>query len=150
MRALGAEPIASRAEPLDVLVRRIVPEGVDAAFDVLGGSRAAEHVRATKKGGTVVAYGFMAATTPLATVRGFASLFVGGKVSGRKPAFYGITRLYRKDKRPFREDLPKLFELLHRRAIAPKIAARLSLLEGKEAQRMLEAGGVVGKIVLLA
>jgi NADPH2:quinone reductase len=148
LRALGAEPIRAR-EPLDVLVREVAPEGVDAAFDVLGGSATAEHVRATKKGGTVVGYGFMAAKSTLASARGFASLFVGAPLSGRKGEFYGITKIYRKDKRPFKEDLPKLFELLAKRAIAPKIAARLPLLAGKEAQKMLMKGGVVGKIVLV-
>jgi NADPH2:quinone reductase len=149
VRALGGEPIAARSRPLDVLVHAIAPDGVDAAFDVLGGAATAEHVRATKKGGTVVGYGFMAAKSALESARGFASLYAA-PLAGRKGTFYGITRIYRKDKRPFKEDLPKLFELLGKRAIAPKIAARLPLLEGKEAQRMLEKGGVVGKIVLLA
>ena len=71
---------------------------------------------------------------------------------GGGPNFYkfGDDVLYRKDKRPFKEDLPKLFELLAAGTIRPRIAARLSLLDGREGQRLLEAGGVAGKIVLLA
>jgi hypothetical protein len=34
--------------------------------------------------------------------------------------------------------------------IQPRIAARLPLLAGREGERLLEAGGVAGKIVLLA
>jgi NADPH:quinone reductase len=60
----------------------------------------------------------------------------------------GLER-YRKDRSPFKADLEQLFELLERRRIQPKIAARLPLLAGVQAQRMLEEGGVVGKIVLL-
>lgn len=56
----------------------------------------------------------------------------------------------RKDKKPFREDLSALFGLLGSGTIHPRIAARLPLLAGREAQQMLEAGGVAGKIVHLA
>lgn len=59
VRELGGEPIESRMRPLDELVREIVPEGVDAAFDGLGGAGTVECVRATRKGGIVVGYGFM-------------------------------------------------------------------------------------------
>jgi len=43
-----------------------------------------------------------------------------------------------------------LFELLRRRQLRPHIAARLPLLDGRHAQELLEAGGVAGKIVLVA
>jgi NADPH:quinone reductase-like Zn-dependent oxidoreductase len=91
----------------------------------------------------------MAARSPLATFRGFAALFLGARFAGRRGTFYGITMLYRKDQSPFKEDLSKLFELLAARKIQPHIAARLPLLAGREAERLLESGGVAGKIVLL-
>ena len=78
------------------------------------------------------------------------SALVGSRLAGRRGAFYGITRLYRQDPRPFREDLLKLFDLLGRGQIKPKIAARLPLLEARRGNEMLEAGGLKGKIVLLA
>jgi NADPH:quinone reductase len=150
VQKLGGEPIESRTRSLDELVRQIVPEGVDAAFDGLGGAGTVECVRATRKGGIVVGYGFMAARTTLSSFSGFASLFVGAPLRGRRGAFYGITQIYRKDKEPFREDLAKLFALLKDGSIKPRIAARLPLLAGRRAQEMLEAGGVTGKIVLIA
>jgi NADPH2:quinone reductase len=73
---------------------------------------------------------------------------VGARLAGRRSTFYGITKIYNDDPRPFREDLPKLFALLAARAIQPKIAAVLPLLDGRRAQEMLERGGVAGKIVL--
>ena len=150
VRSLGGEPVESRTKPVHEAVHDIVPGGVDVAFDGLGGSGTGECIRATRKGGSTVGYGFMAARGMLATIRGFVALFLGARLQGRRGTFYGITRVYRKDKRPFKEDLPKLFELLAARKIQPRIAARLPLLSGREAERLLEAGGVAGKIVLLA
>lgn len=148
--SLGGEPLESRTKPVDAAVHDVLPQGVDVAFDGLGGPGSIECIRATRKGGLTVGYGFMAARGTLSTVGGFMALFLGARLQGRRGTFYGITRLYRKDKRPFKQDLPKLFELLLARKIQPRIAARLPLLEGREAERLLEAGGVAGKIVLLA
>jgi NADPH2:quinone reductase len=151
VRELGGEPIESRARPLDVQVREKYPDGVDVAFDGLGGKGTREHIRATRKGGLVVGYGFMQArATRLGAVRGFAALYLGARLAGRRGTFYGITRDYRKDKGPFKEDMAKLLELLAQKQLRPKIAARLPLLDGKRAEELLEAGSVVGKIVLVA
>jgi NADPH2:quinone reductase len=155
VRAFGGEPIESRTQPLDELVRSRYPQGVDVAFDGLGGKGTGECIRAVKKGGMVVSYGFMAtmqggSASTLSAGRGFAALYVGAALSGRRSAFYGITQLYRKDKQPLREDLPKLFELVKTQKLQPRIAARLPLLAGKKALEQLEAGGVMGKIVLLS
>ena len=151
VRALGGEPIESRAAPLEELVHALHPDGVDVAFDGLGGKGTGECIRATKKGGMVVSYGFMGTLEGgnLAAFRGFAALFVGAFFAGRRSSFYGITEIYRKDRKPLQEDLPKLFALLAARSITPRIAARLPLLAAAEAQRRLTAGGVVGKIVHL-
>jgi NADPH:quinone reductase len=149
IESLGGEPIESRTRPVDAAVREVLPEGADVVFDGLGGAGTRECIRATHRGGLVVGYGFMAAHGAIATLRGLASLFVGARLAGRRGVFYGITALYRKNKRPFKEDLPKLFELLAARTIQPRIAVRLPLLAGREAERLLETGGVAGKVVLL-
>ena len=153
---LGVKVIGvSRGQPVEETVRALVPEGVDVAFDGLGGPGTGACIRATRKGGgTVVGYGFMdtlknGRPSMLRSLRGFWSIFVGAHFVGRRPVFYGITQRYRKDRASFREDLPKLFTLLAQKKIRPRIAARLPLLAGVEAQRLLEAGGVAGKIVLL-
>ncbi len=148
-KSLGAIPIA-RDAPLDVSVREIVPEGVDASFDVLGGKSTSECVRATKRGGTIVGYGFMAAKSTWLVLRGYLSLYLGSRLRGRSGSFYGITMIYRKDKAPFREDIAKLLELLVTKQIKPTIAKRLPLLAARQAQELLVEGGVEGKIVHLA
>ena len=151
VREYGAEPLEARTRPLD----HVVPEKVDMCFDILGGAGTRQCIRATKKGGIVVGYGFMAATrngkpSKLLAYRGFWSIFVGARLAGRRGAFYGITLRYRKDKRPLKEDIAKLLQLLAEGKLHPRIAAKLPLLDGRRAQELLEAGGVQGKIVLVA
>jgi NADPH2:quinone reductase len=149
IKSLGGEPIESRTKPIDVAVHEVRPGGVDVAFDGLGGPRTRECIRATRRGGLVVGYGLMAAHSAIGAARGFAALLLVSRFARRRGTFYGITALYRKDKRPFKEDLPKLFELLSARRVQPRIAARLPLLAGRDAEHLLEAGGVAGKVVLL-
>jgi hypothetical protein len=48
----------------------------------------------------------------------------------------------------FKDDLERLFGLLSSGAIRPRVAGRISFDEVAEAHRRLEAGGVVGKLVL--
>jgi NADPH:quinone reductase-like Zn-dependent oxidoreductase len=136
-------------------VRALAPEGVDLAYDAIGGKSIGECVRATRKGGHVVGYGFMGTTvrgkpSNWLVARMFFTLFVGARLRGRKSDFYGITALYRKNPKPFREDLPKLVQLVAEGKIHPKIAERLPLLEAKRGNELIERGGIEGKIVLLA
>lgn len=151
VKAMGATPIEGRTAPLDSGTRAVLPEGVDASFDGIGAAHTGQMVRATKRGGIVVAYGFTGTNNSnLATLRGALALFVGAPLTGRRSKFYGITQIYRKDPKPFHEDLPKVMALLAEKRIQPRIVARLPLLAGKKAQEMLENGGVTGKIVLVA
>jgi NADPH:quinone reductase-like Zn-dependent oxidoreductase len=155
IRSYGATPIPARGTPVDVSIRNIAPEGVDIAFDIVGGRGTAQCIRATKRGGIVVGYGFVGTMRNGKQSIGLVlltlwSALVGARIAGRRGAFYGITALYRRDPQPFHEDLLKLFSLLERGQIKPKIAARLALLEARRGNEMLEAGGLKGKIVLLA
>lgn len=150
LRALGAEPIEGRRGPIDASTRALAPGGVDAAFDGIGGAQLRDCIRATRRGGAVVWYGFMAASSLATVIRNYWDIFVGARLRGRRGSFYGITALYRKDPRPFRDDLPELFALLGARKIAPKIALRLPLERAREANERIERGGLDGKIVLVA
>jgi NADPH:quinone reductase-like Zn-dependent oxidoreductase len=112
LRALGAEPIEGREAAVDDATRALVPGGVDAAFDGVGGAVLRECIRATRRGGIIVWYGFMAATSMPTILRNYVDLFVGSRLRGKRGTFYGITAQYRKDPAPFREDLTRLFALL--------------------------------------
>ena len=152
LRTLGAEPIEGRKAKisLDAAARTLVPEGVDAAFDGVGGDQLRQCIRATKKGGSIVWYGFMGAGSFASVLRNCWDIYIGACFAGKQGAFYGITALYRKDPAPFKADLPKLFDLLKAGKIKPRIALRLPLGGAREANERIEKGGVDGKIVLLA
>ena len=79
----------------------------------------------------------------------FANIFLGARLRGRLGKFYGITMLYRKDPKPLREDLPKIFALLAEKKIDPLVNRTFPLLEARQALELLAAGSVEGKIVLM-
>lgn len=148
VRSLGATPIDYKKGRLDTLVKRAEPGGVDCVFDAVGGRNVGACIGALRTGGIVVGFGFMGAAGMLAKIAMFTNLFVGARLRGRRGDFYGISALYRKDPGPFREDMPKIFELLGSKKIDPVITRTFPLLEAREAIELLMSGSVTGKIVL--
>ena len=71
------------------------------------------------------------------------------RLVGWRGSFYGITALYRKNKQPLMEDLPKLFTLLQEKQLALVIAHRLPLLAVRRSQELLLAVGATGEIAML-
>jgi NADPH:quinone reductase len=145
---LGATPIDYQAGPIDRLIRVHQPSGVDFAFDAIGGTNIGKCLRAVRRGGMVIGYGFMAADSAPAKARMFLDLFAGAPLRGRRGRLYGISLRYRRDAKPFHEDLPKIFALVAARKITPVVAAVFPLLEAKQALELLATGTVEGKIVL--
>lgn len=150
LRALGAIPIDYRAGRLDRLVRALEPDGVDFAFDGIGGSMISPCIGALRPRGHLVAYGFMAAAGQLSTAAMFANIFLGSRLRGRCGSFYGISALYREDPTTFREDLPKVFALLADKKIDPMVAKTFPLLDARKALELLATGAVEGKLVLFS
>jgi NADPH2:quinone reductase len=148
VRSLGATPIDYRSGSIDRLTRELEPGGVDYVFDAVGGANIGPCIGALKRGGMVVGFGFLAAAGQFAKLAMFANLFVGARLRGRRSAFYGITMLYRKDPKPLREDLPKIFALLSEKKIDPKVTQVFPLLEARQAIELLAAGSFEGKMVL--
>jgi NADPH:quinone reductase len=148
LRSLGATPIDYRAGPLDRLTLAVEPKGVDYVFDAVGGANIGLCIGALRRGGTVVGFGFMGAAGMVSKLAMFANLFIGARLRGRRGAFYGITMLYRKDPRAFREDLPKIFALLAEKKIDTMVTRTFPLLEARQAIELLATGSVEGKIVL--
>lgn len=149
LRSLGATPIDYRAGSLDRLTRALEPQGVDYVFDAVGGANIGPCIGALRRGGTLVGFGFMGATSLLSQLAMFANIFIGSRLRGRRGKFYGITMLYRKDPKPLREDLPKIFSLLAEKKIDPLVNRTFPLLEARKALELLVAGSVEGKIVLI-
>jgi len=57
--------------------------------------------------------------------------------------------LYRKDPKPLREDLLKIFALLAANKIDPLVTRTFPLAEARQAIELLAAGSVEGKLVLI-
>jgi NADPH:quinone reductase len=148
LRSLGATPIDYRAGSIDRLTRALEPQGVDYVFDAVGGANIGPCIGALRRGGTLVGFGFMGAPGTLSQLAMFANIFLGARLRGRHGKFYGITMLYRKDPKPLREDLPKIFSLLAEKKIDPLVTRTFPLLDARKALELLAAGSVEGKIVL--
>ncbi|MGB9455485.1 MAG: zinc-binding dehydrogenase, partial [Bryobacteraceae bacterium] len=135
--SLGATPIDYRAGSLDRLTRALEPKGVDYVFDAVGGRNTGRCIGALRRGGTVVGFGFMGAAGMLSKLATFSNLLIGARLRGRRGAFYGISALYRKDPKPLREDLPKIFALLAEKKIDPLVTRTFPLLDARQAIELL-------------
>jgi NADPH2:quinone reductase len=161
---LGGTPIDYEHEDFVEEIHRLTGEGVDVVFDPIGGPHLWQSRKALRPGGRVVGYGLstslrgkgLTSTRPgrRQRFRGSAlfGLYIAGGwlLPGRKRIIpYSIQTLKRLRPALFRQDLTTLFELLQQQKIKPLVARRFPLSEARQAQELLEKGGVVGKIVLV-
>ncbi len=151
---LGGVPIEYTTTYYLNFLRFQEPQGIDAVFDGIGGKFSLRGYRALRRGGILVSFGVTGAVKN-GKANKFSSFlsYVTPAIlnilpDGRHATFYGITRLYRKDPMPFREDLPKLFQLLKEGKVKPVIAGIFPLSKAAKAHEMLERGDVQGKLVL--
>jgi NADPH:quinone reductase-like Zn-dependent oxidoreductase len=144
----GAIPIDYRTDDFVKVMHRAEPDGLDFIFDGMGGDYIKRALPLLRRGGVLVEY-----ANPL-SLRGTLRLLArtlmvkllpgGGKLKGYGA---GLALFYRK---PFLEDWAILFRLLQEGKIQPVISGRFPLLEAARANALLEAGQVVGNLVLVA
>ncbi len=161
---LGGIPIDYRDHDFVAEIRRLTGDGVDVVFDPIGGPHLWQSRKALRRGGRVVGYGLstslrgegLTSSRPgrRQRFRGtavFAAYIAGGwLLPGRRRVVpYSIQTLKRLKPALFRQDLTALLDLLRQQKIEPLIALRFPLAEARQAQEMLAAGGVIGKIVLV-
>jgi NADPH:quinone reductase-like Zn-dependent oxidoreductase len=147
--SLGGTPLD--ADVSEGALRAAVGDGVDAAFDPLGGESLSHSLHALKPGGMLVAFGFQ--NEILGRGGSIPMDFVKLKLwdwlpNGHATAFYSIGAMRRKQPEWFREDLTTLFSMLADGRIAPVVAEVLPLSEVRQAHERVEAGEVAGKLVL--
>jgi NADPH:quinone reductase-like Zn-dependent oxidoreductase len=149
---LGAIPIDYRNEDFVERIKTHTNDGVDAAFDPIGGDNFKRSFKTLKSGGQLVAYGFYNASTG----KGGSILFDFLRLqlmkiipNGRLASFYSIGSLRKKHPDWFSEDLTKLFALLSQNKIKPVIGKRMSLSDAAMAHELIEKAAVSGKIVLI-
>jgi NADPH:quinone reductase-like Zn-dependent oxidoreductase len=147
----GVTPIDYESGKALDSIRLLTGDGVDAAFDAIGGESFRQSYRALRRGGKLVAYGFYNQV-----------MGKGGSISldilrltlwsllpdSRSTSFYSIAAYRRRYPHRFSEDLATLFALLEQGRIRPVIAARFPLSEARAAHEMIERRAVQGKIVL--
>ncbi|MFJ9150787.1 medium chain dehydrogenase/reductase family protein [Streptomyces sp. NPDC102270] len=164
LRALGVEPVDYRAPDLAARVRALAPDGVDAAFDHLGGASVTLSYRLLNRTGTLVSYSIAAAldgTRPILLdflpllaklafwnhlpTRRHASFYdvwagAGKPDSAKREAFRGRTRT----------DLTHVLNLLRDGVLTAQIAARFPLAEAAAALELAESSTrtTPGKVVL--
>jgi NADPH:quinone reductase-like Zn-dependent oxidoreductase len=145
---LGTIPIDYHAQDFVETIRKEEAKGLDFVFDGMGGEHVDRALKVLKNGGKLVTYaapiGFVSVLKDQARL-----LRINLLSRGKSAEFYGITALYRRDKKPFMEDLPKLFNLLEEGKIKPLVTEKFALLEARKANELLESGQVTGNIALL-
>lgn len=147
--SLGGIPLDADAS--EQALHAAVGEGVDAAFDPLGGESLSRSLHALKPGGMLVSFGFQ--NEVLGRGGSIPMDFVKLKLwdwlpNGHSTAFYSIGAMRRKHPEWFRADLATLFDMLAEGRIAPVVAEVLPLEKVREAHERIEAGEVAGKLVL--
>jgi NADPH:quinone reductase-like Zn-dependent oxidoreductase len=156
VQRLGATPIDYRAE--DFVERIATLTGAPAwtrVFDPMGSAHLKRSVRAVRKGGTVVAYGYYEAakrgSNPVLDVLSqYVRLWLGSLPLQRKHiAFYDTRPTKKKHPDWYRDDLARLFALLAAGKLRPVIAARLSLEEVVTAHQRIERADVQGRLILI-
>jgi len=102
---LGATPIDYHTRDFVAEIQEAEPEGLDFVFDGIGGAQVDRALSILKDGGKLVAYaapiGFFSVLGDLGKL-----LRVNLLSRGKSATFYGITALYKRDKKPFME-LPR-------------------------------------------
>ena len=124
IRELGGEPVDYTAGAVAAPVRELVPDGVDAAFDLFGGDGREQAFAALRRGGRLVSL----ALPPPEPREGFEVHYVFVRPSGY--------------------DLGELNHLIAEGALRPHIEAVFALEDAAAAMDRLESGHVRGKLVL--
>jgi NADPH:quinone reductase-like Zn-dependent oxidoreductase len=148
LREYGAIPIDYHTQDFVDVIRQAEPEGLDAVFDGMVWGYVDRGFSLLRRGGIWVQYGNPLSFTGLLRLLGNLALF-NLRPDGRTLKLYGTTTS-KLGRGRYLEDWAALFRLLEDQRIAPIIAARFPILEAAQANALLEEGGIIGTIVLVA
>ncbi|PCJ47577.1 MAG: oxidoreductase [Moraxellaceae bacterium] len=152
VKKLGAIPIDYRKDDFVEIIKQIEANGVDAAFDPIGGANLNRSYKTVKKGGRIICYGF-----------------AGNNYGGIFPMISGVLQMGRLNLVPdgkrvrlcatpsevksnnqwYRDTLTELIGMLLEKRISPVIGARVQLVDVSRAHKYIEQGVVSGKVVLV-
>ncbi len=155
LKQLGAFPIDYTRQDFQHAVRQETGDGVDAAFDPIGGSHLWKSYRTLAARGSLIAYGELstAGTENPARIDVFMHRILPTLLrwtpGGRVVRWYEMYPFNRSHPEWYHQDLTHLIDLAAGGQIKPIIAARLPLDEAARAHALLESRQVIGKIVLV-
>jgi len=152
VREFGGIPIDYRNHDFLEFIHKEIPDGVDAAFDPIGGDNLRRSYQAVRKGGRVISYGFAGQK-----FGGLGRMIFGVLLmsllntwpDGKRVRLCATPGEVKKDNLWYRETLTGLLKMLSAREIQPVIGARVPLVQVQRAHRLMEEGSVCGKVVLL-
>lgn len=154
--SFGAEPIDYKTEDFVKRVYRLSDDGVDAAFDPIGGEHFVRSYQALRRGGRLIGYGVTSAvkagknrTDPVLVHRSLKMALEAMPLDDKSAYPYAVASLKEQHPEWYREDLDRLLELLAAGRIQPVVAERLPLEGVKRAHELLDGPGVRGKLLLL-
>jgi len=152
VRSLGGTPVDYQNEDFLERIQALNGDGMNAAFDAIGGDNFKRSFKSLKTGGTLVAYGFYnqamggGGSVPMAYTK--VALW-NILPNGRKTSFYSIGDLRKKHPEWFKKDLGALFGLLKEGKIKPSIERHMKLEDAAQAHELIEQAAVKGRIVLM-
>ena len=149
----GARLLDARSPTLVGDVRALSGGGVRAVFDSRAGRGLWASRAMLERGGSLIVFGLSSVAKPgfqaaVGTVGTLASLALFGVLPGKRSAAFAMDKIYRSDPPRVRAWVARALDLLAAGSIAPIVGVTLPLAQVAEAHRLLEAGEVVGKVVL--
>jgi len=166
LRALGTARGHARRELLgapifDARSRGLVDEvraasggaGVRAVFDPRAGRGLWRSRAMVRRGGSLIVFGLSSVAKPglagaLGAAGTLASIALFKALPGKRTAIFAMDQIYPRDPERVRQLVARAMESLAGGAIAPVVGAVLPLAEVAQAHRLVEGGGVVGKVVI--
>ncbi|SMQ63199.1 NADPH:quinone reductase [Plantibacter sp. VKM Ac-1784] len=158
LRAAGVIPVDYADPELATRVRELVPNGVDAVFDNVGGQTTRTAFGLLARGGTLVTYSIISTVGGTGPLMAPFLLAIGQALlwtalpNGRSSTFYDLWAGHRfrpaRFRRHLEADLGEVFRLLEHGDITANIAARFPLTEIVAAMELAESRTLNGKVVL--
>ncbi|MGL6262301.1 quinone oxidoreductase family protein [Vibrio sp. WXL103] len=151
VKELGARPIDSGCKDFVHQVYSYCPDGVDAAFDSVGGAHLYRTMRTVKKGGITVSYGFSGESFGglFKMLTGVIQLSLLNMLpNGKSVVFCALPSEVDNNKTWYHETLADLINMLEKKDIDPVISDVIPLAQVHKAHQKLESGTSVGKILI--
>ncbi len=157
LKEQGVEPIDYNDSNWAEQIRQLVPDGVDAVFDNVGGAGITQSFRLLKRGGTLVSYAIASAMlTKKSMLLNFISLIArltwwNLLPNGRKALFYNVMagRGSQAFQTRSQNDFAQIMSLLVSGVLIPRIAARFPLDHIQQAMELAESRTAYGKVILI-